>query len=104
MQFIGVHYGRRGRTDLTLVMEFVSPEFISNNPDIPLPLKLSILQDVSFGLVYLHEHKTPIVHRDLIARNILISDKCQAKTADLGMAKIVDIQAQLAASHTQTPG
>lgn len=46
----------------------------------------------------------PIVHRDLTARNVLISDRCQAKIADLGVAKIVDLQAQMAQSHTQTPG
>ena len=109
VQFIGVHYGRRGKTDLTLIMECVSSdmqEFIKSHPNLPLPVKLSILLDVSYGLVYLHEWdpNTPIVHRDLTARNVLITDKCQAKIADLGMAKVVDIQAQMADSHTQTPG
>ena len=107
VQFIGVHYGRRGKADLTLIMECVSSDmdkFLEVNPNILLPLKLSILLDVSYGLVYLHECNPPIVHRDLTARNILITDKCQAKIADLGMAKIVDLQAQLATTHTQTPG
>ena len=109
VQFIGVHYGRRGKTDLTLIMECVSSdmqEFLEGHPNLPLPVKLSILLDVSYGLVYLHEWdpNTPIVHRDLTARNMLITDKCQAKIADLGMAKVVDIQAQMAVSHTQTPG
>ena len=107
VQFIGVHYGRRGKADLTLIMECVSSDmdkFLEVNPNIPLPLKLSILLEVSYGLVYLHECNPAIVHRDLTARNILITDKCQAKIADLGMAKIVDLQAQLAASHTQAPG
>ena len=107
VQFIGVHYGRRGKADLTLIMECVSSDmdkFLAVHPSIPLSLKLSILLDVSYGLVYLHECNPPIVHRDLTARNILITDKCQAKIADLGMAKIVDLQAQLATTHTQTPG
>ena len=109
VQFIGVHYGRRGKTDLTLIMECVSSdmhEFLEGRPNLPLPVKLSILLDVSYGLVYLHEWdpNTPIVHRDLTARNVLITDKCQAKIADLGMAKVVDIQEQMAVSHTQTPG
>ena len=104
VQFIGAHYGRRGKADLTLIMECVSSDmdkFLEVHPNIPLPLKLS---EVSYGLVYLHECNPPTVHRDLTARNILITNKCQAKIADLGMAKIVDIQAQLAASHTQAPG
>ena len=109
VQFIGVHYGRRGKTDLTLIMECVSSdmqEFLEGHPNLPLPVKLSILLDVSYGLVYLHEWdpNTPIVHRDLTARNVLITDKCQAKIADLGMAKVVDIQAQMADSHTRNPG
>ena len=107
VQFIGVHYGRRGKTDLTLIMESVSSDmdkFLEVHRNVPLPLKLSILLDISYGLVYLHECNPPIVHRDLTARNVLITNNCQAKIADLGMAKIVDIQAQLAASHTQTPG
>ena len=109
VQFIGVHYGRRGKTDLTLIMECVSSdmqEFLEGHPNLPLPVKLSILLDVSYGLVYLHEWdpNTPIVHRDLTARNVLITDKCQAKIADLGMAKVVDIQAQMTDSHTRNPG
>jgi serine/threonine protein kinase len=107
VQFIGVHYGRRGRDDLTLIMECVNSDmdkFLEVHPNIPLPLKLSILLDISYGLVYLHERSPPIVHRDLTARNILITDKCQAKIADLGVAKVVDIQAQLVLGHTQAPG
>ena len=107
VQFIGVHYGRGGNSDLTLIMECVSSDldkFLTNNRNLSLPLKLSILQDVSFGLVYLHECYPPIVHRDLHAKNILISDKCQAKIADVGVAKVANIRAQLAASHTQAPG
>ena len=107
VQFVGVHYGRGGMTDLTLFIECLCSDmddFLSTRPNLPLPLKLSLLQDVSFGLVYLHEYEPPVVHRDLTARNILISDRCQAKIADLGMAKIVDIQAQLSRSHTTVPG
>ena len=107
VQFVGVHYGRGGMTDLTLFMECLSSDmddFLSAHPNLPLPLKLSLLQDISFGLVYLHECVPPIIHRDLTAKNILISDKCQAKIADVGVAKAVDIRAQQAAAHTQTPG
>ncbi len=107
VQFIGVHYGRRENADLTLIMESVRcdmDDFLSEYPNVPLSLKLSILLDVSYGLVYLHECNPPIIHRDLTARNILITGKCQAKIADLGMAKIVDLQKQLAQSHTKAPG
>ncbi len=107
VEFIGVHYGLRGHTDITLIMECVSTDldnFLVVHPNIPLPVKLSILCDVSFGLVYLHEYKPPIIHRDLTARNVLVTDRCHAKIADLGVAKLVDIQDQFATSHTHTPG
>ena len=106
VQFVGVHYGRGGMTDLTLFMECLGSDldkFLSTRRNLPLSLKLSILRDISSGLVYLH-CEPPVVHRDLTARNILISDRHQAKIADLGMAKLVDIHAQLASSHTQVPG
>ena len=107
VRFVGVHYGRADKTDITLVMESLASDlddFLATHANAPLSLKLSILLDVSYGLVYLHEHKPSIVHRDLTARNILISVNRRAKIADLGMAKIVNLQEQLATSHTQTPG
>lgn len=61
VQFIGVHYGRSGKRDLTMIMECVRTDldrFLTDHSSILLPLKLSILQDVSFGLVYLHEYTT----------------------------------------------
>ena len=67
VQFVGVHYGRGGMTDLTLFMECLSSDldkFLSSHPNLLLSLKLSILRDVSSGLVYLHR-EPPIVHRDL---------------------------------------
>ena len=107
VQFVGVHYGQRGSADITLLMECVRcdmDDFLTDHPNVPLSLKLSILRDVSYGLVYLHECNPPIIHRDVTAHNILITDNCQAKIADLGMAKIVSLQEQLAKSHTQIPG
>ncbi len=107
VQFIGVYYGRQGKSDLTLIMECVSTDlyhFLGGKNNVPLSIKLSILRDVSFGLVYLHEYNPPIIHRDLTARNILVTSECQAKIADLGMPKIVNLQAQLAHSHTSVPG
>ena len=63
-----------------------------------------LLQDVSYGLVYLHEYKSPIIHRDLTARNILLTQSRQAKIADVGVAKLMDEKAKQAEYHTQAPG
>ena len=107
VQFVGVHYGHGGRDDLALIMEKLSSDlmcFLANNPKLKLSTKLSILLDVSYGLVYLHEYNPPIVHRDLTARNILLTDSCVAKIADVGVSKMMDLHAMQAASHTQNPG
>ena len=73
--------------------------------DIPLSIKLSILLDVSYGLLYLHTLPTPIIHRDLSANNILLTaDGLQAKIADLGVSKLLDLQTQTKIAQTKVPG
>ena len=57
---------------------------------VPFSIRLSILHDVAKGLVFLHSYNPPIVHRDLTARNILLTTTKQAKIADLGNSRIID--------------
>ena len=45
-------------------------------------VKLSILQDVSRGLSYLHAHNPPIVHQALYSDNILLTKGLIAKIGD----------------------
>ena len=64
-----------------------------------------LLTGTGQGVVYLHSHTPPIAHRDLTATNILIDCGMNAKIADLGVAKMVNIQpGQLAATMTNAPG
>ncbi len=105
--FIGVYYGSNKKDDIAMVMmkmESDLVEFIEKSSSISDTTKLSILQDVSYGLVYLHECNPPIIHRDLTARNILLTAGFRAKIADVGVAKLLD-QATLAAkNYTTAPG
>lgn len=55
---------------------------------LPIRHKHRILYDVALGLQYLHERMKPIVHRDLTANNVLLTDDLRAKIADLGQAVI----------------
>ena len=107
VHFIGVHYGRE-RSDLTLIMECLHCDlssFLETRPQVPLPLKLSILLDVTYGLLYLHTHEPSIVHRDLTDGNVLVTTCGRAKLADLGMAKLLTPQAMMAVNkHTKVPG
>ena len=107
VQFIGVYYGKRGKDDIALVMEKLEcdlAEFLSDNSNIELSTKVSILHDVSYGLVYLHECNPPIIHRDLTAHNILLDRRLRAKIADVGMAKVMDKEVIKAAKYTKAPG
>ena len=68
-----------------------------------LDLKCSVLYDVASGLAYLHEHSPPIIHRDLSAKNVLLSSEMVAKIADLGVARNVP-RVRAAATMTKEPG
>ena len=75
---------------------------IEMHSNIPLNVKLSILDEVSLGLRYLHTRDPPIVHRDLTPNNILLSYYIEAKITDLGVAKIM--QTRSSQSMTKAPG
>ena len=105
VQFLGVHRSDDG--DEWLVMEYLHMDLakcLEMYPDIPLPLKLSILRDVSCGLLHLHSQVPPIIHRDLTAPNILLTQGMSAKIADLGVSKIFDIDQLQQSAHTAAPG
>ncbi len=107
VKFIGVYYGDASKTDLILVMEKLECDlvhFLEKNSQPGLSLKLSILKDVANGLVYLHRHNPPVVHRDLTARNVFLTVTNQAKITDVGMAKLMDKQALMSSHHTRVPG
>jgi len=76
---------------------------VEKHTDIPLYVKLSILDDVCLGLRYLHSRSPPIVHRDLTPNNILIGDRLEAKITDLGVAKVM-VQTEDGTSMTKVPG
>ena len=91
-----------------LVMERMDSsldDLLESTPNLPLTHKRSVLADVARGLLYLHTHNPPIVHRDLSARNILLTSSLVAKISDLGNARIVNLRpGQLARTLTRIPG
>ena len=104
VQFLGICFLRDSNLPV-LIMEYLLTsldELLESKPNIPLYLKRSILRDVACGLVYLHNHSPPIIHRDLTSRNILLNSSMVAKVADLGVARILNLRpGQQAATMTQ---
>ena len=107
VQFMGVHYGPRreyGR-ELTLIMECLHmnlDDCVKRYSDLPIWSKLSIFLDISQGLFHLHSQK--IVHRDLTAKNILLTSSFHAKIADLGVSKIINVHPLAAFKQSKIPG
>ena len=107
VQFLGLCF-LQGSALPVLVMERLDSsldELLEGVPGLPLALKRSLLADVARGLLYLHTHNPPVVHRDLSARNVLLTSSPVAKISDLGNARIVNLQpGQLARTLTRLPG
>ena len=103
--FIGIHYGR-DKNDLSLIMERLHTDvaaFVQSHPQTPIAERIHILWDVSKGLQYLHSLTPPLIHRDLTAPNILLTDDLTAKIGDLGVSRYVDLDA-LSRLLTKAPG
>lgn len=106
VQFIGLGYFDDSPHPI-LVMERLDTNLdvvLEKRKGLPLPLVMHILHDIAKALSYLHEFKPTIVHRDLTARNVLLtSASMHAKIADLGNALIID-QTRLSRILSQAPG
>ena len=105
VQFLGVCCHHQEAMLPALVMELLMTCLhnyleVAKTASLPMAIKHNILLGVSKGLVYLHS--MDIVHRDLTARNILLSDSLTPKIADLGMARLQ--AGREAATMTNTPG
>ena len=106
IHFIGVYYPARDQYRLpVMVMEKMQLSLrglVENYNNIPLNVKLSILDEVCLGLRYLHSRNPPIVHCDLTPNNILLGRSLEAKITDLGVAKVMQTDSKM--TMTKFPG
>ena len=85
VKMLGVFYPKKRAILPYLVMELMEynlTQLLNNHQNIVMYVKLSILQDVSRGLCYLHTQNPPIVHQALYSDNILFTKGLTAKIGD----------------------
>ncbi|XP_064389621.1 traf2 and NCK-interacting protein kinase-like isoform X5 [Halichondria panicea] len=104
-QFIGLCFVTGSRLPL-LVMERLDSsldDLLESTPNIPLSVTQYILVCVARGL--LHLHREFVIHRDLTARNVLLTASLRAKITDFGNSRIVNLEpGRLARTLTRFPG
>ena len=104
-QFLGLCFLPDTQLPL-LVMERLETsldELLEHMPNLPLSLKRCVLEDVASGLLYLHKRASPVIHRDLTAKNVLLTSSLVAKITDMGNSRIIDI-GRIAQTLTKAPG
>ena len=102
VQFLGVHMKESPAPIIIMEKMWKSlSSVLEEQPNqLSLLIKTHILHDIACGLRYLHGKKDPVVHRDLNAKNILLSEDFRAKIGDLGQAKALEMVKKLQLSTT----
>ena len=107
VQFLGV-YHFHGSLLPSIVMERMDTslhELLTSTDKLSIATKISVLLDVARGLHYLHCHVPTVIHRDLTARNVLLTSGGCAKIADMGVARMLELKpGQSATPMTYGPG
>ena len=93
VQFIGIFYRKHSSLPVLVTekMGCTLTEYLSAHKKglISEDKALSILLDVSKGLVYLHE-EMKIIHGDLSSNNVLLAADLSAKISNLGSARVLE--------------
>ena len=84
VKMLGVFYPKKETLPVLVMelMEYNLTQLLKRSHSIPMYVKLSILQDVSRGICYLHAQNPPIVHQALYSDNILFAKGLTAKIGD----------------------
>ncbi|KDO18622.1 TKL protein kinase [Saprolegnia parasitica CBS 223.65] len=78
--------------DLGDLRSFLAASTVDN---VSWATKALILENVVYGLVFLHTFEPVIIHRDLKSRNVLLDSKTGTKLSDFGTSRILDDQKTL---------
>eukprot|EP00731_Ephydatia_muelleri_P023991 Em0016g262a len=92
VQFLGIAFFQESPEVPLLVMERLCTsldDLLTKQSEFPLCWKISIMLDVLKGLAYLHNRSPAVIHRDLSAKNVLLTADMMAKITDFGVSRIV---------------
>ena len=92
VKMLGVYYPNDQAVLPVLVMELMEcnlTQLLENYQNIHMYVKLSILQDVSRGICYLHTRNPPLLHCDPNSNNVLLTTSLVAKVCDFMVMKVV---------------
>ncbi|OQS00844.1 protein kinase [Achlya hypogyna] len=90
---IGVSWYRR--SDMVLLVEYMDRgdlrTMLDSTPPSAIDVnhKITIASAIAQGLVYLHSLETPVIHRDLKSRNVLLNSAMRTKLTDFGISREV---------------
>ena len=90
VKMLGVYYPNNQAVLPVMVMELMEHSLtkLVECQNISMYVKISILQDVSRAICYLHTLSPPVIHRDLSPNNILLTTSLVAKVSDLQIMKV----------------
>ena len=94
VKMLGVYYPKLNVQSVLPVlvmeqMECTLTQLFDRYQNIPMSVYLSILQDVSRAICYLHTSNPPLMHRDLNSNNILLTASLVAKVSNFSVLKVV---------------
>jgi len=92
LQFLGSCLLENDICILTEYMDFGSLYRLLHDETVSVPFSLvkKFALDVAKGMVYLHNSKPVILHRDLKSHNLLVDENYKVKISDFGLSKIMD--------------
>ncbi len=90
VRFVGVVDGTTLLTELCAGGDLL--RLLEGNAELGWPLRLRLAGDACRGLAYLHERG--VMHRDVKAENVLLSQDWRGKLCDFGMARGADENSQ----------